>query len=404
MSRISLRLSHKIVLILYKLTFILIILCASFIACSQTTNNSNKLTQDFESSKLDIVNPINPELVDITGWINSSPFTIEDMKGKVVLVDFFTYTCINCIRTYPYLIHWHNKYKDYGLVVLGVHAYEFEFEKDIENVRKAIKRHGLEYPIAMDNKRGTWNAFDNFAWPAKYLIDKNGHTQYSHYGEGEYLETEEKIRELLISAGFDLSGVNIEEINIPSYQDELFEPISNNSELELTRELYTGVDRNYGSIQYMGIPPYIVQSEYFQGSNKDVLYEDRDFHVNHFVYLHGLWNNHQEYIKHARHTERLDDYIAIKFSATSVNAVMGQLGERNYKVYITMDGLPLNSTNAGFDIEFDEKNNSYVLVNESKMYQLINLQSLESHELKLSSNSVEFSLFAFTFGSERFSP
>ena len=100
----------------------------------------------------------------------------------------------------------------------------------------------------------------------------------------------------------------------------------------------------------------------------------------------------------------MDDYIAIKFSATSVNAVMGQLGERDYKVYITMDGLPLNSTNAGFDIEFDEKNNSYVLVNESKMYQLINLQSLESHELKLSSNSVEFSLFAFTFGSERFSP
>lgn len=138
-----------------------------------------------------------PELVGIAEWINSNPLTIESLRGKVVLVDFWTYSCINCIRTQPYLNAWHEKYSDDGLVILGIHAPEFAFEKLPKNVEKAVKEADIKYPVALDNDFRTWNAYDNKYWPAKYLIDQNGNIVYKHFGEGEYAQTEEKIQELL---------------------------------------------------------------------------------------------------------------------------------------------------------------------------------------------------------------
>jgi cytochrome c biogenesis protein CcdA/thiol-disulfide isomerase/thioredoxin len=138
-----------------------------------------------------------PELVGIAEWINSNPLTIESLSGKVVLVDFWTYSCINCIRTQPYLNAWHEKYEKDWLVILGIHAPEFAFEKLPKNVEKAVKEAGIKYPVALDNDFRTWNAYDNKYWPAKYLIDQNGNIVYKHFGEGDYAETEEKIQELL---------------------------------------------------------------------------------------------------------------------------------------------------------------------------------------------------------------
>jgi cytochrome c biogenesis protein CcdA/thiol-disulfide isomerase/thioredoxin len=138
-----------------------------------------------------------PELVGITEWINSNPLTIESLRGKVVLIDFWTYSCINCIRTQPYLNAWHDKYSDDGLVILGIHAPEFAFEKLPKNVEKAIKDANIKYPVALDNDFSTWNAYDNRYWPAKYLIDQNGNIVYKHFWEGKYAETEEKIVALL---------------------------------------------------------------------------------------------------------------------------------------------------------------------------------------------------------------
>ena len=142
-----------------------------------------------------------PELRGTGAWINSEPFTLASRRGEVVLVDFWTFSCINCKRTLPYLKSWNEKYADTGLVILGVHAPEFNFEKDIENVQEAVEEFGLLYPIVQDNEFSTWRAFSNRYWPTKYLIDKDGYIRYVHIGEGRYEETEQWIRDLLEEPG-----------------------------------------------------------------------------------------------------------------------------------------------------------------------------------------------------------
>lgn len=146
-----------------------------------------------------------PNLIAGGEWINSDPLTIESLKGKVVLVDFWTYTCINCIRTLPYVERWHSTYKDKGFTVIGVHTPEFEFEKNLQNVQKAVKQYKLTYPIMQDNNFDTWNNYSNRYWPAHYLIDKNGVIRYTHFGEGNYEETEMAIQELLKENGQEVT-------------------------------------------------------------------------------------------------------------------------------------------------------------------------------------------------------
>lgn len=148
--------------------------------------------------------PIEARVTSLNGvveWLNSPPLTIEDLRGKVVLVDFWTYSCINCIRTVPYVRAWAEKYKDQGLVVIGVHAPEFAFEKKIDNVKKAINDLKIGYPVAIDNDYNVWRAFENSYWPAQYLIDAKGQVRYHHFGEGNYRQTEHAIQDLLRETG-----------------------------------------------------------------------------------------------------------------------------------------------------------------------------------------------------------
>jgi thiol-disulfide isomerase/thioredoxin len=142
-----------------------------------------------------------PEFTGIDKWLNSEPLTLQQLRGKVVLVDFWTYTCINCIHTLPQVESWHEKYKDKGLVVIGVHTPEYPFERETSKVSGAIAQYGLHYPIAQDNSYATWNAYGNQYWPAFYLIDKQGRVVYRHFGEGDYAETEAAIRAQLAKAG-----------------------------------------------------------------------------------------------------------------------------------------------------------------------------------------------------------
>src|SRR3989338_2253577 len=159
------------------------------------SEEGNTLTKPALEKVLEGVSyPKAPEFAGIATWINSEPLTLEELKGKVVLVDFWTYSCINCIRTLPYLKDWHEKYADDGLVIIGVHAPEFEFEKDEKNVQKAINDFGLKYPIVQDNDFATWRAYNNRYWPAKYFIDKEGYIRYTHFGEGAYDESEKVIQ------------------------------------------------------------------------------------------------------------------------------------------------------------------------------------------------------------------
>ena len=342
-----------------------------------------------------------PELTRPGEWINSEPFTLESQRGTVVLIDFWTYTCINCIRTLPYLKEWHEKYADAGLVILGVHTPEFDFEKVYDNVLEAVEGFGIEYAVVQDNDYGTWRAFRNRFWPAKYMIDKDGYIRYTHFGEGAYVETEAKIRELLLEAGADLEGMSMNLDADPAIDPSAYvEDIS----MSLTRELYAGFGRNQGAlVGYLqgnerAQPPYIIDQQYYEANDVDGLYTDQGDHRNHFMYLQGLWRNEDERLVHARETTDYEDYIAIMFYATSVNVVMAPESDGPFAVRLTIDGLPMAAEQAGPDVMFDEEGNSYVLVDEAQMYRLVDQPTFSGHEFRLSSNSSEFTLFAFTFG------
>ncbi|MGF6773791.1 thiol-disulfide isomerase/thioredoxin [Paraburkholderia sp. GAS199] len=138
-----------------------------------------------------------PDFKGIDGWLNSAPLDQKQLRGKVVLVDFWTFDCINCAHTLPYVKDWYARYRDKGLVVVGVHTPEYSFERDTGNLRNAVKRFGIEYPVAEDNHYATWDAYGNLYWPALYLFDQNGKLVYSHFGEGSYAQTEDRIRGLL---------------------------------------------------------------------------------------------------------------------------------------------------------------------------------------------------------------
>jgi len=155
---------------------------------------------------------VKPEIVAVTNWINSEPTTIEAelARGNIVLVDFWTYTCINCLRTMPHLKAWYEKYADHGLTIIGVHTPEFEFEKDTDNVLEAVDRIGVRWPVAQDNNERTWRRFGNRYWPAKYLFSPEHEIVYTHIGEGDYAETELAIREQLIAAGHDIGDIPFE--------------------------------------------------------------------------------------------------------------------------------------------------------------------------------------------------
>jgi cytochrome c biogenesis protein CcdA/thiol-disulfide isomerase/thioredoxin len=181
------------------------------------------------------VGPVAPEFAGIDHWLNTSPLTMSGLRGKVVLVDFWTYSCINCIRTLPYVESWYQKYAADGFVVVGVHTPEFAFEHDTGNVTAAIQRFGITYPVAQDNEFGTWTAYSNEYWPADYLIDATGHIRSTHFGEGDYAQTESEIRGLLAEAGqAALPGVATASAPPPPFVDGE------------TPETYIGTDRAQG--------------------------------------------------------------------------------------------------------------------------------------------------------------
>ncbi len=197
-----------------------------------------------------------PEFVGITNWINSEPLTMQALKGKVVLVDFWTYTCINCIRTLPYVTSWYEKYKDKGFVVVGVHTPEFEFEKKTENVLQAIKQYNIRYPVAQDNNFSTWQAYNNQYWPAKYLVDHQGNVRYTHFGEGKYEETEMAIKKLLEEKG--------------ETPDKSLVPVSDQTPKDrLTPETYLGKKRGDGSVAFRG--SWDIQDEHAVASKGSIL-------------------------------------------------------------------------------------------------------------------------------------
>ena len=339
-----------------------------------------------------------PEFVGIDSWIDSNPVTLSSLRGKIVLIDFWTYSCINCIRTLPFILEWQEKYGPLGLHTIGVHTPEFDFEKYAENVRAAAERFGIEYPVALDNDAETWDAFGVTAWPAKYLLDVDGIIRYAEVGEGGYVAMEQTIRHWLGQAGVDVSSVPFEPENYHLDPEIDRAGRVGDRELARTREIYAGYRKNLPFHRFPPPRPWVLYEQFYEGPDTDVYFEDVPEHENQRLYMQGLWHVGPESLRHARATEGFEDYLAIKFNAKTVNAVLGHGGGDPYRVRITLDGMPLSPDDADADVRFDDMGNSYLEVDEARMYRLIRTAEYEQHELQISSNSDKFELFTFTFG------
>jgi len=309
-----------------------------------------------------------PELTGGVKWFNSSPVEIHKITNKVVLVDFWTYSCVNCIRTLPHLTSWHKKYLKDGLVIVGVHTPEFEFEKDSRNIEKAIKKFGIEYPVVNDANYKIWNAFANNVWPRKFLIDKNKKIRYEHSGEGDYEETEKWIQKLLaeVSLGFK-AGKAVALDHQHSGEGGVCFPHS--------PETYLGYVRGY-----IGNKDGFAKNKFFKYSTHGEYGEG-------FFYLSGNWKSTSEYIE----TGEGGGSIDLMVKGLEVNLV----AESKNKVIlgITLNGFGIEKI-AGKDIGKD----SALEIGESGLYSLIKSQDFLSGVIELRIKTAGVKLYAFTFG------
>ena len=328
-----------------------------------------------------------PEFKGLGPWHNSEPFTLADLKGKVVLVDFWTYSCINCIRTLPYMQRLWEKYdtgtlaphrttegsSGAGFVLLGVHSPEFAFEKLEKNVKEAIKRHGLTYPIAQDNDFGTWRAFANRYWPAKYLIDAEGYIRYTHFGEGAYEETDLAIQSLLAEIGARTEGTEGIESN------ESNEGV--NGRRDQTPETYLG-ERSFSALGNGAHSP----------TDEVVTYEAPEELALHKYYLVGEWQ--------MRDRERqvlLSDEgeIRMKFLGAEMNLV---LGLESVMLPARRSSKSEGGSGVQADIEVDGEHSKTITIDKNDLFNLFTGEYGE-HEVILRIHDPGVAGYAFTFGS-----
>jgi thiol-disulfide isomerase/thioredoxin len=313
-------------------------------------------------------------------WFNSSPLSFRQLRGRVVLVDFWDYTCVNCIRTLPYVQAWHERYRDKGLTVIGVHTPEFTFAQYESNVERGIREFGLTYPIVVDSNREIWKAFANRYWPTKYLLDKEGYLRYGHFGEGGYGECEQTIQELL------------REVDPSLVLPELMEPLREEDHVGAvcyrpTGELYLGNQR--GRIGNDG--------GFKEDQIADYEFPGKELEEN-FLYASGRWASTAEYFEAAE--DGLHS-LKLKFEASAVNLVMAAPRGASAEVQLLQDGKPLAHNQAGRDTRFRGSNSaqeSYIVVDSPRMYSLVDNHEFGVHKLELLC-SPGIAAFAFTFTS-----
>jgi len=322
----------------------------------------------FESGKVRV-----PEIGRF--WLNSPPLSMRQLRGQTVLIDFWDYTCVNCIRTLPYLQAWYERYRDKGLAVIGVHTPEFTFAQYESNVERGVREHGLTYPVVVDSNYELWQAFANRYWPAKYLIDKEGYARYAHFGEGAYQETESVIQELL------------REIDPQVELPPLLEPLRASDRpgavcYQPTPELYLGHRRGrIGNPE--GLREDDVADYSFPGEPEEGV-----------PCLEGRWASTAEFAG----AEASDARILLKYSAAAVNLVMAPARSGPVEVRIRQDGKPLTREQATADTQFRGEE-SYLLVERARMYFLADNRDFQTHLLELTSLQPGLAAFAFTFTS-----
>jgi cytochrome c biogenesis protein CcdA/thiol-disulfide isomerase/thioredoxin len=298
-----------------------------------------------------------PDIAGITAWINSPPLTLEQLRGKVVLIDFWTFSCINCIRTLPSITTWDHKYRNQGLVIIGVHAPEFPFEQKLDNVQQAVARYGIHYPVALDNNFTTWTNFHNSAWPAHYLIDRSGKVVYTHFGEGDYGITENNIRVLL-------GQTMMKEMPKEAVPFSILQ----------TEETYLGTDR----------AAHFASTSSLNNSYQYPSTLDRNEWA-----LQGEWQRDSQKIT----AQQAGAAIKLHFYAKNVFLVLNTTDKRAAFATIKLNGKLIGIA-GGKDVH-----NSQLAITSDRLYELVNLPSAQDGTVEIIAQQPRLSAYAFTFGS-----
>ncbi|MDE3180860.1 MAG: redoxin family protein [Acidobacteriota bacterium] len=311
-------------------------------------------------------------------WFNSLPLTIAGLRGSVVLVDFWDYTCVNCLRTIPYLIEWDRRYRGNGLVVIGVHAPEFQFARSAPNVARAVQDLGIKYPVVLDNEYQIWSAYSNRCWPAKYLIDGSGYVRYYHYGEGGYHESEEAIQKLLLEIA---PGVSLPRPMAPLRGTD--DPGARCA--PVTPELYLGFKRGrLGN-----------ESGYAANEVRDYSVPRGDLAPD-IAWLDGPWFASEESVE-ACPLDGRPARLMLKFRGAELNLVMSPPDGGHAAASVLLNGKPLSGSDAGEDVVRRSGRDSVVEVSDPRMYRLVKGSTADARLIEVSTHSPGLGLYAFTF-------
>ena len=315
-----------------------------------------------------------PGLSGATGWINSKPLTAKQLKGKVVLVDFWTYSCINCLRSLPYMRAWADKYRDSGLVVIGVHTPEFAFEGQQANVQKAVQKFGITYPVALDSNQAIWNAFHNEFWPAHYFIDVNGKVRYEHFGEGNYDQSERWIQELLKERSAKQMPAGTVAV-----QAQGVEAAADMSEVR-SPETYVG----YSRAQHFGSPGGF---EY----DKETAYKAPAHPALNEWGLDGRWTDHLQRAV----LDSAGGKIVFRFHARDLHLVLGPTDQgKPVRFRVTIDG---QAPGENHGVDTDAAGNGVVA--DHRLYQLVRQKgAITDHVFAIEFEDPGVQAFSFTFG------
>ena len=319
-----------------------------------------------------------PEFIDIHSWINSEPLVIKKLKGKVILLDCFTYSCIFCLRSLPVMTELKEKYGAYGLEVIAAHSSEYEFAKDPKNIERALKRYDVKIPVALDINNKTWEAYGNMYWPKHILIDANGFIRYEHAGFGMVEDFYEYILELLQESGAKIPPIKQQK----KLASEIYDTYGMHF-AGISPEICVGYTRlrRFGNNQ----TPKPDEVNHFTDSGK---------HMDNLVYLRGKWIWKSEGVQYPGES---DSAIMMKYTATRAHGIVGASDGKPALAEVKLDGNYLTKENTGKDITLRD-GKSVIDVKWSFMHNLVSTKNIERHEIEIIPKTDNFVFYTFVFG------
>lgn len=307
-----------------------------------------------------------PSFSGATGWINSPPLTDASLRGKVVLIDFWEYTCVNCVRTFPVLRRWYRAYGPKGLVMIGIHTPEFSFARNENHVAYAVRKYHLDYPVAIDSDRRLWDRFHNHYWPAQYLFDRSGKLIFHTIGEGDDVQMEAAIRQAI-----GVGSNEVASVPVPDFPESM------------TPELYAGTER-----QALTPPAGFVSGEPFVYPKGPVVSDN--------INLSGSWISSGEFVRPVFSGGSPE--LTLPYHAAGVRCVLRhEKGAKPVRIFVFQDGKPVPRAVSGEDIRYDRKGVSYILLRAPRMYTLISHQGFGGHTLTLVPAGPAVRIYSFTF-------